>query len=117
MLPGRELVGVAAVARGPDEALGGREAERDARVDLAVAVDLDVGLEARPLLVDDHRVREADRRGLSGSRRRRSTEHQHHQRRRDPANDNPPTGIPHDSLPAARLDPSDRTSSGGKERR
>ena len=69
-----ELVGVAVITRGPDEALRGREAERDARVDVAVGVDLHVGLEARPLLVDDHRVREADRGrrpglGLGGRRK------------------------------------------------
>src|SRR5207248_1347014 len=59
-VPRRELIAVAVVARAPDETLGGREPERDARVDRALAVHLHVGLEPRALLVDDDRVREAD---------------------------------------------------------
>jgi len=54
-VPGDQLVGVAAVARGPDEALCGGEAKRDAAVDHALAVHLDVRLEPGTLLVDHHR--------------------------------------------------------------
>ena len=62
-VPGDQLVGVAAVARGPDEALCGGEAKRDAAVDHALAVHRDVRLEPGTLLVDHHRVREAHRDG------------------------------------------------------